>query len=163
LPVDFFSYAQTVEPVPEFGLCDNCDETPAFMSTKEEDKWIAHVECNNRNDYSFIAVDNNIPVPRKNGDMKNRCDAMLYTKKTVCFVELKDRDKNWLAHAIEQLEATITIFSKNHDITSFQCRRAYVCNRRRQNFAVSFKDTQTKFHQDNHVVLRVGTKIEELK
>jgi hypothetical protein len=163
LPIDFFSYAQTVEPVTEFGICDNCDETPAFMSTKEEDKWIAHVECNSRSDYSFIAVDNNIPVLRKNGNMENRCDAMLYTRETVCFIELKEQKEKWLTHAIGQLEATITTFNKNHDITSFQCKRAYVCNRSHPNFSVSFKDTQKKFYHDNRVVLRVGTKIEELK
>jgi hypothetical protein len=113
LLIDFFSYAQTVVPVPEFGICDDDDGTPAYISTNKYDKWIAHVECNDRNDYSFIAVDNNIPVPRKNSDMENRCDAMLYTKETVCFVELKDRAREWSAHAVEQLEATMLADGEN--------------------------------------------------
>jgi hypothetical protein len=152
-----------VDPVLEFGICDNCDKTPAFVSTNKNDKWIAHAACNNRSDYSFIAVDNKIPVPGKNGGMEKRCDAMLYTKETVCFIELKEQKEKWLTHAVEQLEATITTFNENYDITSFRFRRAYACNRRRPNFAVSFKNRQKKFYDDNHVVLRIGTEIAELK
>lgn len=41
------------------------------------------------------------------------CDAMLYTPKTVCFIELKADKKgnDWLNHGMEQLTNTIRMMS----------------------------------------------------
>ena len=96
MQVNFYDYATTVNQVKEFGLVDPDDKEgkkPAFVSyDKTTDKWNATVECNNRTDYSFIAVDNNVPLTVKNNgkdETASSCDAMLYTPKTVCFIELK--------------------------------------------------------------------------
>lgn len=101
MQVNFYDYATTVNQVKEFGLVDPDDKEgkkPAFVSyDKSTDKWNATVECNNRTDYSFIAVDNNIPLTVKNNgkdETASSCDAMLYTPKTVCFIELKADKKD---------------------------------------------------------------------
>ena len=107
MQVNFYDYATTVNQVKEFGLVDPDDKEgkkPAFVSyDKTTDKWNAKVECNNRTDYSFIAVDNNVPLTVKNNgkdETASSCDAMLYTPKTVCFIELKADKKgnDWLNH-----------------------------------------------------------------
>ena len=120
MQVNFYDYATTVNKVKEFGLVDPDDKEgkkPAFVSyDKTTDKWNATVECNNRTDYSFIAVDNNVPLTVKINDKDetaSSCDAMLYTPKTVCFIELKADKKgnDWLNHGMEQLTNTIRMMS----------------------------------------------------
>lgn len=63
MQVDFFAYSQSVNAVPEFGICDDAGkEQPAYVDydiSRQED-WGAVVQSENSQDYSFIAVDNNI-------------------------------------------------------------------------------------------------------
>lgn len=138
MQVDFYNYATTVNQVKEFGLVDPDDKEgkkPAFVSyDKTTDKWNATVECNNRSDYVFIAVDNNVPLTLKvNGkdETSSSCDAMLYAPKTVCFIELKADKKgtDWLNHGMEQLTKTIAFFGDELD--KYENKRAYLCNSRR--------------------------------
>ena len=94
MQVNFYDYATTVNKVKEFGLVDSDDKEgkkPAFVSyDKSTDKWNATVECSNRTDYSFIAVDDNIPLTVKNigkDDTASSCDAMLYTPKQFALLD----------------------------------------------------------------------------
>lgn len=170
MQVNFYDYATTVNQVKEFGLVDPDDKEgkkPAFVSyDKTTDKWNAKVECNNRTDYSFIAVDNNIPLTVKNNgknETASSCDAMLYTPKTVCFIELKADKKgtDWLNHGMEQLTNTIVFFGDELD--KYENKRAYLCNSRRPFVPSIHKIAQQQFMQKNKVVLRIKTEIEELK
>ena len=82
MQVNFYDYATTVNQVKEFGLVDPDDKEgkkPAFVSyDKTTDKWNATVECNNRTDYFFIAVDNNVPlIVKKMVKMKLQVPVML--------------------------------------------------------------------------------------
>ena len=97
MSVDFFKYAEPVAPSEKFGLIDPNDKDgkfPVRISYDESEKWNATVECNNHDNYRFVPVDNNneIPITRLNDQNKeesdNRCDAILGTDKTVCFIEL---------------------------------------------------------------------------
>ena len=98
MPVDFYCYSKAVEPVNEFGIIDGFSVQGTRCSevcyTRENAVWNVTVECNNRKDYRFIPVDNNIPLTRKNSSGKEEtgksCDAILYTNNTVCFIELKN-------------------------------------------------------------------------
>ncbi|WP_288621458.1 hypothetical protein [uncultured Treponema sp.] len=171
MQVDFYKYAESVKPVKEFGLVDPDDKDgkkPAFVSySKSTDKWNAIVECNNRSDYYFIAVDNNVPLTVKiNGkdETASSCDAMLFIySKTICFVELKADKKgnDWLNHGMEQLTKTITFFGDELD--KYENKRAYLCNSRRPFVPSIHKIAQQKFLKKNKVVLRIKTEIEELK
>ena len=78
------------------------------------------MKSDNRTDFRFIAVDNNIPYNDKNGNEKKRCDAMLYTEQTVIFIELKAQDKDWLNEAIGQLKSTIEHFKNEENIMNFK-------------------------------------------
>ena len=170
MQVNFYDYATTVNQVKEFGLVDPDDKEgkkPAFVSyDKTTDKWNATVECNNRTDYSFIAVDNNVPLTVKNNgkdETASSCDAMLYTPKTVCFIELNADKKgtDWLNHGMEQLTNTISFFGE--ELNNYENKRAYLCNSRRPFVPSIHKIAQQQFMQKNKIVLRIKTEIEELK
>lgn len=69
MQIDFYEYAESVKAVEKFGLIDPNDENgkkSAFINYESNmNDWGAVVTCNYRSDYSFIAVDNNIPLSRK--------------------------------------------------------------------------------------------------
>ena len=168
--VDFYKYSAPVNPVNEFGLVDpdNKDgKKPAFVSyDKDVDNWNATVECNNHTDYSFIAVDNNVPLTVKidgKDETASSCDAMLYTLKTGCFIELKADKKgnDWLNHGMEQLTSTIGFFGE--ELEKYKNKRAYLCNSRRPFVPSIHKIAQQQFMQKNKILLRIKTEIEELK
>ena len=168
--VNFYEYSEQVKPVARFGIVDPDDrggKFPAQICYDEnvKDTWGAWVSCNNRSDYSFIAVDNNIPLTRTgaNGakETASRCDAMLYTGKTVCFIELKDERESFLQRAIAQISATLQAFG--NEIERFEYKKAYVCNKGHPQFHSSFSQAQSEFYKKHKVVLRVRVDIEELK
>lgn len=148
-----------------FGICDDEDETiktPAYADTNPANlhKWIAKVTNKSGKSVGFIAVDNKIEIKRENGDMENRCDAMLHNKNYIIFVELKDQGKDWIKHAVEeQLLTTINIFKNCHDITQFRYRLAYACNKKHPTFAVSHKEYMQRFKNEHNVRLVIGSDI----
>lgn len=169
MQVDFYKYAESVNPVEKFGLVDPDDKAekkPAFVSyDKIVDKWNATVECNNRTDYAFIAVDNNVPLTVKvdgKDETASSCDAILYTSKTICFIELKKDKKgnDWLTHGIEQITSTIGFLG--NELEKFENKKAYICNSRRPFVPSIHKIVQQQFIQKNKVLLRIKTEIEEL-
>lgn len=169
MSIDFFGYTEKVNPVEKFGLIDPEDsqgKKSAYIDYDFEnvENWNANVQCNNRSDYSFIAVDNNIPLTKKvNGknETASSCDAMLYTKNTVCFIELKADKKgnDWCKKAVKQLESTIELFGKNLD--RFNSKKAYICNSRSPHFHFSHKNIMQEFYKQNKIVLRIQTEIAE--
>lgn len=154
----------------KFGIIDPEDKNgkrPAEISydKAEKEKWNAVVESNNRDDYKFIAVDNNIPLSHVNSsgieETNKRCDAMLYTKKSVCFIELKIAREAWLQPAIEQLESTIQDFGD--EINKYDYKKAYVCNKNRPQSSYLFTNIQSQFYKKHKIVLRTKIEIDELK
>ena len=91
------------------------------------------------------------------------CDAMLYTPKTVCFIELKEDKKgnDWLNHGMEQLTNTINFFG--NELDKYENKKAYLCNSRRPFIPSIHKIAQQQFMQKNKILLRIKTEIEELK
>lgn len=67
----FFDYSERVNPVFEFGICDNKKEKPAFVVYENKKDWNAVVESKNRGDFNFIAVDNKIPYYDERGTKRN--------------------------------------------------------------------------------------------
>lgn len=136
----------------EFGICDNDDaaeKTPAYVSFADKHKWCATVINNSGNSLNFTAVDNCIEVYIENGDIENRCDAMLSNQDYLIFIELKVVRKNWLSHAVEQLQATIDVFKENNDISRYNKIQAFACNRKHPNFSYSNKELKQVFFHKN--------------
>lgn len=141
-----------------FGICDDEDEnlkTPAYTDTDSSNigNWIARVSNSAHKPIGFIAVDNKIEILRPDGNMDQRCDAMLHNEDYVVFVELKDQRRNWSDHAIEQLTSTINHFKSNHAISNYKHRLAYVCNKSHPAFQVSMKERMQKFKNIHNIRL----------
>ena len=183
----FFDYSEKVMPVDEFGIRDDLKgkeelksrqlsenpesqiieipvgELPAFIDYVSKQDWNAVIESYGRADLNFIAVDNNIPYYDKNGNEKNRCDAMLWTDKTVVFIELKDKSKDWLEDAIVQLKSTIEFFDKVDGLGKFKYKKAYACNKMHPCFNYQFKDRIQQFFRDTRVSLHTEMVIKNIK
>ncbi len=170
MPIDFFEYAENVNPVEQFGLIDPDDKDgkkPVEISYDDSQRWNANVICNNREDYLFVPIDNNsdISITRLNEkneeESDNRCDAMLGTEKTVCFIELKNEREQWLSHAIKQLESTIELFGDN--IQKYKFKKAYACNLNHPNSSALYSNAQSSFYKKHKIVLRTKTEVSELE
>lgn len=164
--IDFFIPKCQTENIvePLFGICDDDDEntkTPAYVSTNPADRWIAIVENKTSKPINFTAVDNCIEIQRANGEMDNRCDAILSNEEHIVFIELKvQKTGDWKNHAInEQLQTTIDHFKANYDINKYRYKRAFVCNKKSPHFQVSNKEKMDAFYRKNHIRLNIEQKI----
>ncbi|WP_298454804.1 hypothetical protein [uncultured Prevotella sp.] len=162
--IDFFK-DETPVGYALFGICDDEDEaakTPAYVDAdeKRKEKWTAVVANKSGKIISFIAVDNKIEIRRENGQMENRCDAMLHNDEYIVFIELKDQGKEWIKHAVEdQLATTINVFKQCHDISLFKHKLAFACNRRHRTFAFSQKEYMQRFRNLYGVRLNIECNI----
>ena len=119
------------------------------------------VQSENSHDYSFIAVDNNIIIPKPDNEHQeeSRCDALLHTNKTIVFIELKDKRKTKAGDAAKQLKTTIKVFKENHDIESFENKKAYVCNKAHPHMNVTSNSLCDSFLEETGVTLHVARTI----
>lgn len=135
MPVNFFFEEQKISSVDEVGIIElRKDELPAFIDydLNNKQRWDSIVKINKRDDYYFNAIDNHIIVKKKDNenDEESRCDCMLHTDKSICFIEIKHQKHNYISKAISQLEKTIDVFNENHDFNQFDFKVAYICNTR---------------------------------
>ena len=167
MPIDFPKFSQTVKPIDKFGIVDPDDKDgkkPAKIVYDNNEVWGVTVICNNRDDYRFIPVDNNIPITKINDEgveeTASSCDAIVYSNNTICLIELKNtKTSASLNHAMEQLESTI-IFAKNF-IDGFKFKKAYISNIGQPRFNKMFCNTQRDFYKRNKIILQVSTTIIE--
>ena len=158
MKVDFFVEECRTDNIssPRFGICDPGNHLPACVSHDNEDTWVAVVENQSGKAINFTAIDNCIEIRRENGEMDNRCDAMLTNPDTIIFIELKVQDKDWIHHAVNvQLQSTIDHFKANHAIEKFRRRIAYACNRRHPQFQYSRMELLNEFRRRNGVRLNI--------
>jgi len=167
--IDFFDeeYSREVCSRPEFGICDGDNEQnqPSYLSLEAENKtdWGAVVKNKKGKTTHFLPVDNNIPMLKSDGNQEKRCDGILYIleekEKSIHFIELKERtdkqSKTWRKDGIKQLISTIDIFSMNHNIQDYKRRRAYVCNRKKPDYAYSNREELENFRKKYNVSLYI--------
>ena len=140
-----------------FGICDPKGTLPAFITTDRTPKWIAIVLNPTKKNIRFYAIDHCL-VMTKNGQDTKRCDAMLQYDQNLVFVELKETMKSKVSSAIKQIESTIRLFSKNHNLNSFS-KRAFVANRKQPDFKHSKKEEMQKFYNKHKVRLILHNEI----
>lgn len=161
--IDFFKYSKRIIPIDEFGLVD---KQPADVDydNKEKDKWNAIVECNNRRDYLFSPLDKKIRIPKGQGEEESLCECILSTKNTIAFIELKEsKNGNYRKKAENQIENTLMLFKRNHDISEYTYKKAYICNRKRPKYNIMQNNICSDFTKRNGVSLYIGRNIEELE
>jgi hypothetical protein len=146
----------------QFGICDDQNGTKAYTDTTDNRKWIAKVTNNNDIDISFTAIDNCIVVYKEGTKEKeSSCDGMLTFAQSLYLVELKKQSTGgWIADAKGQLENTIKLLSKNHDLSNFRFKKAFACNRKHPNFTViDTAERKSFFERTNGFRIDVQTEI----
>jgi len=152
---------QTPISAAEFGLCDNGTGGLAYTDCGNSASWIATVKNPNTDNWIFTAIDKGV-VKDSECLGKGRCDGMLTrNRQWLILVELKDQSKDWIPHALQQLEDTIELFQNAHssDWTAFIKKRAYACNRRHPVFNKSHKEDALRFFQCYRVRLHIEATI----
>lgn len=154
----------------EFGLCDDLHEAGipkkrAYLDTTNSDKWIAKVINTPAFQVTFKGVDACIvimrpTVPDEPAEREKSCDGILLYEDGIVFVELKERNHQWLEDGIKQLEKTISTFKESHSIDTFNRRRAYVANSKRPVFQKGHQRFIDSFTNDTGVILYVEAKID---
>jgi len=142
-----------------FGLCDDENQTPAYIEFKNTDKLNATVINPTQKIIIHTAIDNCIEILRENGKMDNRCDSMLTYPDNIVFVELKNKGSGWISEGIKQIEATIITFKNSHDLFSVKHKRAFVANRRHPNFQVTDNEKAKIFWDKFRVRLNINSVI----
>ncbi len=138
-------------------------ELPAFVDYDAPEKWNAIVESNCREDFNFIPVDNCVSYKDECGNEKSRCDAIVWTERTIIFIELKDQAKNWFEDAVLQLKSTISHFKSTEDMGMFNFKRAYICNKNHPNFNYQYKLRMQQFFRETGVSLHPEILIKNVK
>lgn len=162
MAIDFFISRCMINNITaqRFGICDPGNGAIAYPDFADESSWVALVENRSGSPLNFIAVDNCIEIRRPDGNMDNRCDAILTNSRHIIFVELKNQDKDWIGHAVnDQLQTTIDHFKANHQLDSYPKRDAYACNKSHPHFNHSQMERMTEFKNKNDVRLHIDAHI----
>lgn len=130
----------------QFGLCDDQSAPRAYVDITNQSRWIATVNNPSQHDISFTAIDKCV-LQDNDEPGRGRCDGMLTTDNLLYLVELKEQQASWQPHAIEQLISTIEFLRQYHaaELTRFQHKKAFACNRRRPAFVVIQQQVKRRF------------------
>ena len=160
MSVNFFqANCQSNTAATSFGICDNQNGTAAFIDIANPLEWIAKANNENAIVVTLIAVDNCITILRPDGNMDNRCDAMLTYTDNIVFVELKNQRVDWITDAVNQIETTINNFISNHDINLFKHKRAFAANKRHPYFNNGNPERSQRFFSQYKVRLNIEATI----
>jgi hypothetical protein len=133
--VNFFKKeCQTTTNAKRFGLFDAEDQTPALIKFNDEESWNATVINEGAIELIFTAIDNCIEILRDNGEMDNRCDAMLTSDNTLLLIELKNKRNSWQQEGLFQIESTFKrmMIENPAFYNGFKKRKAIVANAKYQ-------------------------------
>ncbi|MCP9750204.1 hypothetical protein [Ferruginibacter sp. HRS2-29] len=143
-----------------FGLCDDQNNTRAYIDTVDRNKWIAIVENESSIEITFTAIDNCITILRSNGDLDSRCDGMLTYTNNIIFVELKEiRTGGWISAGIDQLKHTISLYAANNILTDIRKRRAFLSNKKFPKFQYGHQEQMEQFKNEVNVRLIIHNTI----
>lgn len=143
-----------------FGLCDDENNSPAYLDFDNSGKWNATVYNSlPTKELDFVAIDNCIEIFRENGQMENRCDCLMAYPDNIIFIELKNKGSNWKSEGINQIEITIKNFCKNYNLTDYKHKRAFVANKRHPSFNVIDIEKKRKFWDKYKVRLNIEAQI----
>ena len=152
MPVDFFSgvcqngvSSQDVSTAATFGLCDDRPRERAYLDHATPAKWIAVIDNRHRQEVTFTSIDNCLELRRPDGTLESRCDGMLTYATSIVFVELKEKNRSFLAEGLGQLETTILLFLAAHPARTYLTQRAYLANSRHPRFATARNTSVQQF------------------
>jgi hypothetical protein len=149
--VDFFSAKCQGGPFTDarFGVCDDRPGLPAYVDTTGTKQWIATVDNSAKSSVTFTAIDKCV-IQDDEEPGRGRCDAMLTTHNLLYLLELKDQQKSWTPHAIDQLESTIRFLLAHHAsaVSAYRHKKAFACNRKHPAFAEIDHERRQRFFRN---------------
>ena len=146
---------------PEFGLCDDQPNAPAYPSVDPNDPWIAQVKNHQKQLIHFYAIDKCLIIKDEQEKDLKRCDVLLKIDalKKLIFVELKDikdpKKGNWRTEAIEQLEQTIALYQESHSEQPHKLEAHVAYPSKRNRTPTNYHQACKKFHRNHRMVLRI--------
>lgn len=142
-----------------FGICDDRAGLPAYTDHSDPSRWTATVvNCEPPMSLTFTTIDKCV-IQDKEEIGRGRCDGMLTSATHLYFIELKDQQASWIPHAINQLESTIQFFQAHHDLSAFQHKKAFACNRRHRSFHEIDQDINFHFFRTYKVRLDIQAEV----
>lgn len=159
MKINFYdAKCQTIVKKELFGLCDDEDKTPTYISLQPKN-WNATVLNPTLIEITHTAIDYCIELMRENGEMDNRCDCMLTYTNNIIFIELKNKGSDWISEGINQIEATIKNFKRHHNLARIKHKRAFVANKKHPKFHVVNTEIKRKFWDKYQVRINVDSRI----
>lgn len=129
------------------GICDDQDNTKAYTDITDKNKWIAVIKNNSGLSVSFTPIDNCIIILKEGSQNKeSTCDGMITFHESLFLIELKVQNSGgWKSKALEQLENTVKLLLKNHDLSNIKYKKVFACNRKHPNFYVIDNEKNKRF------------------
>lgn len=164
MSIDFFE-TECKEPERSdslFGICDDQDGNRAYTNTENIDSWIVKVVNKNKRLISFTAIDNCIII-FKDGtkDKESSCDGMITFTDSLFLIELKNQGTGgWITTAIDQLENTIKLLLKKHNLDTIKYKKAFACNKKHPRFSVIDNERNKRFFKNYGFRIDVQATIE---
>ena len=84
---------------------------------------------------------------------------MIRSEEHFILIELKNKAKNWLEDAIEQLESTLNLYLEQFDLKGYKYKRLYACNKRHPHFEILEHERKKYFHHKYSVRIHVEATI----
>ncbi len=156
------SACETVVSSQVFGISDNESKKPCVVDTdvNNEEKWDITINNPNNKAITVNGIDNCIEIIRENGEQDNICDACIRYDQTIIFIEIKNKNRNWLEQAAHQISNTIKHFNEYNALNGYTIRKAYIANNRKPIFNYSHIKVQQKMLYDHKFLLHISTKLD---
>lgn len=149
MSIDFFNSPcrESARKEKLFGICDDQDGKKAYTNTSDPESWIARVINNPSHEIAFTAIDHCTTVYTEGtNELESTCDGMLTFEDSLYLVELKnDRTGGWIPDATRQLENTIKLLQRHHNLAEYKYLKAFVCNRKHPRFKTIENSTNKAF------------------
>lgn len=160
MPINFNDAdCQSQTTHPEFGLRDDENSTPAYISHQSPEHWNATVYNPQNKTVTFTAVDHCLNIRGNDGNLLSTCDGILTCPGDIIFVELKNKRADWIQEGIDQLQSAIDLYVQSANLSVFARKKAHVANRRHPNFHRIENETKQRFFSRNRVRLFIDSYI----
>ncbi len=163
MSIDFFNSPcrESARKEKLFGICDDQDVKKAYTNTSDPEKWIARVVNNPSHEIAFTAIDHCTTVNKEGtNDQESTCDGMLTFGDSLYLVELKNQQSGgWIPDATKQLENTIKLLQRHHNLAEYKYLKAFVCNRKHPRFKTIENSTNKAFFDRTRFRLDVQANI----
>lgn len=149
----------TVTNCPLFGICDDVENSPAYIDQENAEKWIATVINGEKECLNFYAIDHCAVFYREENKKISTCDAALQRGDNLMFIELKNRKgRGWLSKASAQLKSTLDLY-KAHQSNQTENIVCYAANLMRPSAPSSSIGARKAFKEETGFTLKVSTEI----